>query len=352
MNRIHDSRVRLCALALASLVGAAGCTAFNAPRTPVPVTPPDPPPNSPAPRELAMTTLPRYVIEPPDVLMINAIKIVPKPPHLIEPFDGLLIRVTNAFQDEPIANAYPVSPDGTVDLGPTYGKVAVVGLRIDEAQDAVREQLSKVLEDPQVSLSLAYSSGAQQIVGEHLVAYDGRVNLGTYGSVYVTGMTLEEAKAAIEEKLSEKLEDPEVIVDVFAYNSKRYYIITQGGGFGDNIVEQPITGNDTVLSALARIGGISQLSSTKIWIARPAPNGVGCAQILPVDYDQIAREGIVSTNYQLLPGDRLYIAEDPMLKFDSVISKITRPWERLFGFVSLGTATLNRIERFGLGNLQ
>ena len=42
----------------------------------------------------------RYSIEPPDILMINAIKVVPKPPHKIEPFDGLLIRVLGTLPDQ------------------------------------------------------------------------------------------------------------------------------------------------------------------------------------------------------------------------------------------------------------
>lgn len=350
MKRFIATPQPLVVLAAMFLLTSLGCTAFNAPRQPIPVAPDEPSPTSPVPRELAMTTLDRYVIEPPDVLVINAIKIVPKSPHKIEPFDGLLIRVLNALPDQPIGDAFAVSPEGTVDLGPTYGKVKVVGKTIDEAQDEIRDALTHVLEDPQVSVSLAFSSGAQQIVGEHLVAPDGRVNLGTYGSVYVTGMTLEQAKVAIEERLSTKLEDPEVVVDVFAYNSKRYFIITQGGGFGDNIVQQPVTGNETVLDALARVGGITQISSNKIWIARPAPNGVGCHQILPVDYEAVV-QGDTATNYQLLPGDRLFIKEDPLTKFDAVFSKLTRPFERAFGLVSLGTAMLNRIERFGLGQL-
>ena len=155
--------------------------------------------------------------------------------------------------------------------------------------DAIRKHMAQWFVDPQVSVSLAFSSGAQQIQGEHLVGPDGRVNLGTYGSVYVAGMTIDEARAAIEEKLSANTGRPEVVVDIFAYNSKKYYVITQGGGLGDNVAEAPITGNETVLDAIARIGGISQISSTNIWIARPAPNGVGCEQILPVNWDEISR---------------------------------------------------------------
>lgn len=334
-----------------ALVASSGCTAFFAPTNPYPVTPPDASPHSTVPRELEKVSLPPYVIEPPDILMINAIKVVPKPPHVIEPFDGLLIRVLGALPDQPIADAFAVDSEGTVDLGPSYGRVKVVGLTINEAQAAIQRHLSQVLESPQVSVSLAFSSGAQQIVGEHLVGPDGRVNLGTYGSVYVTGMTLDEARAAIEKQLSEYLENPQVVVDVFAYNSKKYYIITQGAGFGDNVEEAPITGNETVLDAVARIGGLSQISSTKIWIARPAPNGVGCEQILPVNWEDISRGANTATNYQLMPGDRLFIAEDPMIRLDAIVRKCTAPFERLFGFVSLGTAMANRIDRFGLGQL-
>ncbi len=352
-NRIGRSmsRVLITALCVSMTLQGIGCTAFFAPREPVPVAPSDPPANSPVPRELDMISLQRYVIEPPDILLINAIKVVPKPPHTIEPFDGLLIRAAGALVDQPISDAFSVDPEGTVDLGPSYGKVKVSGLTIDEAQDAIRKKLVEILEEPEVSVSLAFSAGAQQIAGEHLVGPDGRVNLGTYGSVYVTGLTIEQAKTAIERQLSIYLDNPKVIVDIFSYNSKKYYIITQGGGFGDNVVPQPVTGNETVLDAIAAIGGISQVSSTKIWIARPAPNGQGCEQILPVNWEDISRGASTATNYQLMPRDRLFIAEDPLVKFDAIVSRVTRPFERIFGFVSLGTAALNRIERFGLGSL-
>lgn len=333
------------------VLSSTGCVSFMEPREPLPMTPCEGPAINPAGREKEMVSLPPYVIEPPDILLINAVKIVPKPPHVIEPFDGLLVRALYVDDQVPIQNAFFVDPEGKIDLGPSYGRVAVANLTIDDAQEAIRKHLSQIYPNAEVSVSLAVSAGAQQIVGEHLVGPDGRVNLGTYGSVYVTGLTLEEAKARIEDKLSQYLVDPEVIVDVFSYNSKKYYIITQGAGFGDNIVTAPITGNDTVLDAIAAIGGLSQLSSTKIFIARPAPAGTGCEQILPVNYEEITRGAVTATNYQLLPGDRLYIEEDKMRKLDGVISRFTQPAERVFGFVSLGTAMLNRIARFGLGSL-
>jgi protein involved in polysaccharide export with SLBB domain len=249
-----------------------------------------------------------YVIEPPDILMINPVNVVPKSPHYLEAFDGILVRVNNTHPHQPIQDAFVIDPEGKIDLGSTYGRVSVIGLTVVEAQDAIRRHMSSILENPEVSVSLAFSSGAQQVAGKHLVAPDGRVNLGTYGSVYVSGMTIVEARQAIERQLSNFLDDPTVVVDIVAYNSKRYYVITQAAGPGDSVAEFPITGNETVLDAIARIGGIPAASSTNIWIARPAPNQAAFQQILNVHWDEISKGASTETNYQLLPGDRLHVS--------------------------------------------
>jgi polysaccharide export outer membrane protein len=48
------------------------------------------------------------------------------------------------------------------------------------------------------------------------------------------------------------------------------------------------------------------------------------------------------TNYQLLPGDRVFIAEDPFIAFDTGLAKITAPLERIMGFSLLGVGTTTR----------
>ena len=109
-------------------------------------------------------------------------------------------------------------------------------MTLEEASEAINKQLVRILKQPQVSVTLAASSGQQQINGQHRVGPDGTVNLGEYGTVYVTGLTVEEAKQEIENHLSAYLEKPEVAVDVFNYASKVYYVIGQGAGFGDSLV--------------------------------------------------------------------------------------------------------------------
>lgn len=70
-------------------------------------------------------------------------------------------------------------------------------------------------------------------------------------------MTLQEASAAIERKLAEQFDDPKVSVDVLAYNSKVYYVITQRTGGGDEVtglpLPFPLDGRENVAEALARV---------------------------------------------------------------------------------------------------
>src|SRR5207249_1145275 len=132
---------------------------------------------------------------------------------------------------------------------------------------------------------LAESRAMQQIKGEHLVRPDGTVSLGTYGYVPVDGLTIQEAKVAIEAHLSNYLVRPEVAVDVGGFNSRVFYVITDGGGAGEQVARLPSTGKETVLDAVGLVGGLSPVSSKRhIWLARPAPSDTGCNQELPVDW--------------------------------------------------------------------
>ena len=300
---------------------------------------PAPPELEPA-RELAMRSLPAYRIEPPDILQIEQLKLVPLPPYRVEAYDVLRVDVYGTFLEQPINDFYLVEAEGILNLGPAYGSIRVVGMTIDQTKQAIQNHLAQYLNEPEVSVELGRASGTQPVTGTYLVGPDGTVNLRQYGAVRVAGLSVTEAKLSIEKQLSQYFDSPEVSVDVAGYNSKVYYIITEGAGMGDSLVRIPVTGNETVLDAISQIQGISQLSSKNIWIARPAPGGFGCEQILPVDWDGITRGATVSTNYQLMPGDRVFIAEDPLLALNNFIGRMIGPAERMLGFSSLGVATI------------
>lgn len=322
-------------------VSSSGCAMFQ----PTDTLPPMEGLQYDVPRELSKSTLPTYRIAPPDILSIDAVQTVAESSYELHVGDSVLLTVLGTLPEEPIAGIYPVEAGGIIHLGFGYGKVEVIGMTAAEAARAIQEHLriESDLRDPKVSISLRDITGLQTISGEHLVGPDGKVTLGKYGTVPVVGLTIEEARAVLEDYLGQYFASPEVSISVFAYNSRHYYVITQGAGFGDDLSRLPYTGNETVIDAISHISGLSPVSSLKMWIARPGRNEVGGNQILPVDWIAITQRGEVETNYQLMPGDRLYIAEDRMAAFDSAIARVTAPLERVLGFTLLGTSTVSRL---------
>jgi polysaccharide export outer membrane protein len=301
-----------------------------------------------APRELDKMTMPPTRVEPPDVLLVEAIKGVPRPPHTIEPLDVLAVQLADPLPApaEPLSGLYPVDADGTITLGPTYGgAVQVGGLTLPDAKKKVEQFLEAAakLKEPKVTITLAQTRAAQRISGPHLVRPDGTVGLGAYGGVHVAGMTLPEVKKAIELHLSQFLQDPEVSVEVQGFNSKTVYVVLDGGGAGQTVQRLPCTGNETVLDAIAQVNGLSPVSSTdRIWVARPAPAGMP-HQVLPVDWNGIVGCADTTTNYQLFPGDRVYVASQPLVRIDTRLARLLSPVERLLGVTLLGVGTVNQI---------
>jgi len=312
------------------------------------------------PNEHLKVSLPAYRVEPPDILLIDVVKLVPKAPYHIGPQDVLRIASPGVLPDQfanpgvpgynplnppPPGMEYTVEPSGNVDLGPAFGKVHVAGLSLEEATSAVERQLGRSAPQPKASIYLVEAAGQQQVAGEHLVGPDGRVNLGTYGCVFVSGMTIDEVRQTIERHLSQFLDRPRVAVDIQSYNSKVYYVITEGAGAGDSLLRFPVTGNETVIDALSQVNGLSRVvNKNRIWIARPTPSGSCCEQILPVHWDDITMRGEVATNYQILPGDRVFIAQDQFYAADSLLGKLISPLNTLFGVATLGSQTVFRIQ--------
>jgi polysaccharide export outer membrane protein len=297
---------RSCALAFgAFLLGTVGCVhTHHAQVGPGDASAMVPPPGA-VPRELDKITLPPYVIEAPDQLLIEVVQrsTVPdldaKGVQLTDKQGKPLYKeVTERLPVQPISGPFQVRLDGTVGIG-FWGNVPVAGLTMDQAAEAIRQHVvsNPVLKD--------------------------------YGT---------------------KPESLVVILDVLAYNSKRYYILFDGGGFGEQVVSFPITGSETVLDAIANVGGLADIASKRnIWVARRTPHPGQPWQILPVDWVGISQHGITFTNYQILPGDRIYVKAQRLVTIDRTLTRIFAPIERVFGITLLGANTVNQIQGRGNG---
>lgn len=208
----------------------------------------------------------------------------------------------------------------------------------------------EVLSEPPEGTDQAVQISPQPITGSHTVRMDGTVGLGIYGSVALAGLTIDQATRVVRQFIANvKGLAPEklyVVVDVMVYSSKFYYVITDGGGYGEQVYSFPITGSETVLDAIGRINGLPAVASKReIWLARRHPDNVNCAdQLLPVDWVGITQHAITLTNYQVLPGDRIYVQSQGILRADAFIGKILSPFERIVGF---GLLIGNTIQSFG-----
>jgi polysaccharide biosynthesis/export protein len=143
--------------------------------------------NSNLPAEFTKVSMPEYVVEPPDLL---------------------IVEVLEALPGRPITGERLVRPDGKITLG-FYGEVYVAGLTTTEIKEKIVLHLRKFLPDEVLGLS----------------SFDPKTD---------------------QPRPVEPRDTDRVFVDVTAYNSKVYYVqgdVAQPGRL-------PITGNETVLDAI------------------------------------------------------------------------------------------------------
>ena len=270
MNRIRSNYRRAGWLLSFFLCAACGCQTVRTPEEKIA--------GSNIPREFTKVSMPEYIVEPPDLI---------------------IVEVLEALPGRPISGERLVRPDGKISLS-FYGEVYVAGLTIPEVKEKIVLHLRKYITD--------------QVLG--LIETDP-----------------ESGEPKIDPKTNKiKMVDPRdtdrVFVNVTAYNSKNYYIL------GDVLVpgKLPVTGNETVLDALQYAGGLLPTAApNNIRLVRPAPPGACCEQILPVNLSAITSGGDPTTNYQLMPGDRLVVYRDPIVRFTVFLDRIIAPVQAVLG---------------------
>jgi polysaccharide export outer membrane protein len=308
------------ALLLASREAPAGVAFKPEPRSkslPVGAAVPFPRPartaSADVPSEQRKVILPEYRIDPPDILKIEAPRLMPKKPYLLQAGDAVSVEI----EADPSRVRTQSACEGIVDsmgmlsLGPATANVHVSGMTEDEAAQTICRVVRTALPEAKVIVRLV-SARVTPVSGEHLVSPDGRINLGPHGQVLVGGMTLQEATKAVNEQLGKFFDDPNASVEVFAYNSKVYYVITEGAGAGDLVARLAITGNETVLDAVAQINGLGRNSSRDIQVLRPNPAS-GSDTVLSVNWRAISEGTDITTNYQIMPGDRILVSSRSFL---------------------------------------
>jgi protein involved in polysaccharide export with SLBB domain len=136
------------------------------------------------------------------------------------------------------------------------------------------------------------------------VLQDGTINLGRYGHVVVAGKTVPEIEPEVRAVVEKTTKDAgPILVRLITRVNKIYYVLGEVNAPGSF----PLQGRETVLDGIIAAGGLTDRASRRnIILVRPtAPDS--CRAVLPICYNEIVQLGDTSTNYQLAPGDRIYV---------------------------------------------
>jgi protein involved in polysaccharide export with SLBB domain len=148
-----------------------------------------------------------------------------------------------------------------------------------------------------------------RLPGDQAVMPDGTISLGRYGPLLVAGKTVEEIEGAVRNLIAAQVGDKEkdvgpITVRVVTRVSKVYYVLGEVNAPG----AFTLNGRETVLDGIIAAGGLTDRASRRnIILARPSPPHA-CRTVLPICYREIVQVGDTSTNYQLAPGDRIFVA--------------------------------------------
>lgn len=153
-----------------------------------------------------------------------------------------------------------------------------------------------------------------RIPADQTVLPDGTIDLGEYGRLQVTGRTVSKVEEMVEAEIAASAPDLEVRqtrvnVRLIDPQSKQIYVLGEVVAPGS----YPFVGRETVLDAIVAAGGLSDRASPcDIILSRPTSPG-SCRIVMPICYNQIVQLGDSTTNYQLMPGDRIYVASRSLL---------------------------------------
>jgi protein involved in polysaccharide export with SLBB domain len=345
-------------------------------------------------------------------------------PYIVEPPDLILVEVLEALPDRPISGERLVRPDGTITLG-FYGEVYVKGLTLDQVKVAIIKQLRKHLNDAALGLEAPVLEeelkpskpsvkkppipeppkeeelfpDAKEKVKPRSSSYRSRPNpfpmktrsaslrrdrrsvpvravgfpetsqepadpptpnqikipVSGRGRITITietggqGVPVAEKTepappAIVEDEGSMEIIPPAlsttVFVDITAYNSKNYYVLGDAQITG----RLPWTGNETVLDALNFAGGLLGTAEPKdIHLVRPGRDGKP-SKVYKVDLEAIQQKGEVATNYQIFPGDRLVVGRNEVVKKTVEIDRLSAPIQSLAGSILQEAYMLRSLE--------
>jgi polysaccharide export outer membrane protein len=160
---------------------------------------------------------------------------------------------------------------------------------------------------------------------ELTVRPDGRISMDLIGEVDVAGRTVSEVREDVAQRLKEFIVAPDVTVAVIASNSRQFFVfgeVLRPGAY-------PLIGDVTAVQALAAASGPTRFASlSSARLVRPREDA---KQVYGIDFKRISIEGDATTNYELQPGDIIFVPPNASARIGYAIHIIFFPLQQIIG---------------------
>ena len=154
-----------------------------------------------------------------------------------------------------------------------------------------------------------------------MIGPDGYVQLPYVGPVKLAGMTLEEAKSVLVERMSEYLKFPDMALIMRSYGPRKVYVMGEVGAPG---IHDLGVDNLNVYAALSSAGGIKRRGrSTQVQVLRVDGDTMYYKQINIKNY---IKKHDLTQNVALQDGDIVYVPRSNGIKFNEDILPYINVW--------------------------
>lgn len=149
---------------------------------------------------------------------------------------------------------------------------------------------------------------------------DGKITLPLVGSVYVAGLTCEEASALIQDMARQYYDDADASLRVSGFRSKKIFVFGEVSGPGPYVYD----GANTILETLAAAQPTRLADPNRIHVLRPKGED-GELHRMTVDLDKMVKEGDTTLNAVLEEGDIIYVPPNALAAAGLVLQQFLLP---------------------------
>jgi len=148
--------------------------------------------------------------------------------------------------------------------------------------------------------------------GKFSVEADGTLTFPLIGRVKAAGLTLRALEDTLKGQFADGyLKNPQVAVAIDEYKSQRVFVMGEVRGPG----AYQLTGDMTIIEALAKAGGVTQTAAEEILVVRPPVGAKGAGPVMPNDSESTVlkvnvrelQAGALSQNLLLRDGDTIVV---------------------------------------------